>query len=201
MNRVYLLYMFCTNYAIADKHVVYQHLNGIFSSLTEAESAMAALSAERYKYESVDEDGIDNIRVISFQIFEEPLNVPEINCTENIFIYNADAQLVEKQYGRGYGSVIPYRGKAENETAYNIGEIVYADIHANLSCELAVIIGLPMSTEEANPSVDTFEGDVYKVCTTECKPLYIRPNDIYPIVIPLSDNQQRLYSLISKNLE
>ena len=201
MNRVYLLYMFCTNYAIADKHVVYQHLNGIFSSLTEAESAMAALSAERYKYESVDEDGIDNIRVISFQIFEEPLNVPEVNCTENIFIFNADAQLVEKQYGRGYGSVMPFHGKAENDTAYKIGDIVYADIHSNKSCELAVIIGLPMSFEEANPSVDTFEGDVYTIYTLECKPFHIRPNDIYPIVIPFSDNQQRLYSLISKNLE
>ena len=201
MNKVYLLYMFCTNYAIADKHVVYQHLNGIFSSLAEAESAMAALSAERYKYESVDEDGIDNIRVISFQIFEEPLNVPEVNCTENIFIYNADAQLVEKQYGRGYGSVMPFHGKAENDTAYKIGDIVYADIHSNKSCELAVIIGLPMSFEKANPSVDTFEGDVYTIYTLECKPFHIRPNDIYPIVIPLSDNQQRLYSLISKNLE
>lgn len=201
MNKVYLLYMFCTNYAIADKHVVYQHLNGIFSSLAEAESAMAALSAERYKYESVDEDGIDNIRVISFQIFEEPLNVPEVNCTENIFIFNADAQLVEKQYGRGYGSVMPFHGKAENDTAYKIGDMVYADIHSNKSCELAVIIGLPISSEEANPSVDTFEGDVYTIYTSECKPFHIRPNDIYPIVIPLSDNQQRLYSLISKNLE
>ena len=201
MNKVYLLYMFCTNYAIADKHVVYRHLNGIFSSLAEAESAMAALSAERYKYESVDEDGIDNIRVISFQIFEEPLNVPEVNCTENIFIFNADAQLVEKQYGRGYGSVMPFHGKAENDTAYKIGDIVYADIHSNKSCELAVITGLPISSEEANPSVDTFEGDVYTIYTSECKPFHIRPNDIYPIVIPLSDNQQRLYSLISKNLE
>lgn len=201
MNKVYLLYMFCTNYAIADKHVVYQHLNGIFSSLAEAESAMAALSAERYKYESVDEDGIDNIRVISFQIFEEPLNVPEVNCTENIFIFNADAHLVEKQYGRGYGSVMPFHGKAENDTAYKIGDIVYADIHSNKSCELAVITGLPISSEEANPSVDTFEGDVYTIYTSECKPFHIRPNDIYPIVIPLSDNQQRLYSLISKNFE
>lgn len=102
MNKVYQLYLYSTNYSAENKREVYEGAIGVFSSLEEAEKTLAKFCAsEKFKYESVDEDFIDNLRVISFQIREEPLNVCSPNCTENIYIYDANGKLVEQQHGRG----------------------------------------------------------------------------------------------------
>lgn len=199
MNRVYQLYLYSTNYSIEDKREIYEGPIGVFSSLEEAENALSKFcTSEKFKYESVDENLIDNLRVISFQIREEPLNICNPNCTENIYIYDANGKLVEQQHGRGYADTFPFKGKTESDCAYRKGEVVYADIHGNKLCELAVVTQLPLSPEKAEQDNTTYEDDVYSVYTDNCEHYHLRPNELYPIVIPLSDNQQKLFSIISK---
>lgn len=199
MSKVYLLYMYSTNYSYEDKREVNEDPMGVFSSLNEAENALAKFcESEQFKYEKVDEDLIDNIRVLSFQIREEPLNVCSPNCTEYIYIYNANGKLVEKQHGRGYSSSVPFNGKTESDCAFSKGDVVYADVHGNKLCELAVVTRLPLSPENAAKMNATDEDDVYCVYTSECEPCSMRPDELYPIVFPLNYNLQKLFSLISQ---
>ena len=122
MSKVYQLYLYSTNYSAENMREVYEGAMGVFSSLEEAENALAKFCAsEKFKYESVDEDFIDNLRVISFQIREEPLNVCSPNCTENIYIYDANGIMVEQQYGRGWADTTPFKGKTESDCAFHKG--------------------------------------------------------------------------------
>lgn len=199
MSKVFLLYIYLTNYSYEDKREVREYPMGVFSSLNEAENALAKFcESEKFKYEKVDEDLIDNIRVLSFQIREEPLNVCSPNCTEYIYIYNANGKFVEKQHGRGYSSIVPFGGKSESDCAFSKGDVVYADVHGNKLCELAVVTQLPLSPEKAAKVNATYEDDVYSVYTSDCKRSRMRPDELYPIVFPLSDNLQKLFSLISQ---
>lgn len=199
MNKVYHLYLYSTNYSAENKREVYEGPMGVFSSLEEAEKALAKFCAsEKYKYESVDEDFIDNLRVISFQIREEPLNVCSPNCTENIYIYDANGKLVEQQHGRGWSDTTPFKGKIESDCAFHKGDVVYAEIHGNKLCELAVIVRLPLSPDKAAEVNATYEDDVYMVYTSEGEHSCLRPNELYPIVIPLTESKKQIFSLISK---
>lgn len=199
MNKVYQLYLYSTNYSADDKREVYEGAMGVFSSLEEAENALAKFCAsEKFKYEQVNEDYIDNIRVIAFQIREESLNLCSPNCTESIYIYDANGKLVEQQHGRGYADTTPYKGKTEADCAFRKGEVVYADIHGNKLCELAVVAGLPLNPEKAAKVNATYEDDVYIVYTSDCEHFHVRPNELYPIVIPLTESKKLLFSLVSK---
>lgn len=201
MTYVYKLYMFSTNYAIEDKHEVYKGSLGIFSSREEAEKAIAEFIPIRWKYEKLDEDGIDNIRVIAFHIYKEPLNVCECNCTNSIFIYDANGKLLERQYGRGYACDFPFAGKAQSELAFKKGEVVYADIHSNNCCELAVIAEVPLSPKRAAKLNAACDDDVYMVYTADCEHSHMRPNQLYPILTPLKENTQMLFSLVAQVAE
>lgn len=133
MNKVYQLYLYSTNYSAENKREVYEGAMGVFSSLEEAENALAKFCAsEKFKYESVDEDFIDNLRVISFQIREEPLNICNPNCTENIYIYDANGKLVEQQHGRGWADTTPFKGRP-NQIVRSIRARLYMPKHMAIS--------------------------------------------------------------------
>lgn len=202
MKYVYKLYMFSTNYSIKETHEVYQNCHGIFSSLEEAEKALTDLMPIKWKFEKVDEDEIDNIRVIAFHIYEEPLNVCEVNCTQTIFIYDADGHFLEQQHGRAYGIYdVPFAGKKDEELAYKKGQVVYANFGRHNTCQLAVVAEVPLSPERAEKLNATCEDDVYIVYTADCEHHHMRPNDLFPIVVPLSENIEMLFSLVYKVAE
>ena len=202
MIKVYQLYLYSTNYSVENKREVYEGPMGVFSSLGEAENSLAKFCAsEKFKYESVDEDFIDNLRVISFQIREEPLNVCNPNCTGIIYIYDANGKLIEQQHGRGWADTTPFRGKNESDCAFRKGDVVYAETHGNKLCELAVVVRLPLSPEKAAEVNATCEDDVYMVFTSDGEYSRLRPNELYPIVIPLTESKKQLFSLVSKVAE
>ena len=83
-------------------------------------------------------------------------------------------------------------------SAFHKGDVVYAEIHGNKLCELAVVIRLPLSPDKAAEANATYEDDVYMVYTSDGEHSRLRPNELYPIVIPLTDSKKLLFSLVSK---